>query len=149
MTTFQTPLGTLRLTSIPMGYTNSMQIFHGDTTFLLQEEIPHVTEPFIDDIPVKGPLSRYQNEDGTYETILANPGIRRFIWECLENVNWVVQRIKHAGGTFSGIKSSICVESAVVVGHKCTIEGRLPDESRIQKIWTGQYVVTSPRLEVF
>jgi hypothetical protein len=134
MTTFQTPLGTFRLTCIPMGYTNSMQIFHGDTTFLLQEEIPHVTEPFIDDIPVKGPISRYQNEDGTYETIPANQGIRRFVWEHLQNVNRVIQRVKHAGGTFSGIKSSICVESAVVVGHKCTMDGRLPDESRLQKI---------------
>ena len=134
MTTFQTPLGTLRLTCIPMGYTNSMQIFHGDTTFLLQEEIPHVTEPFIDDIPVKGPVSRYQKEDGTYETIPANPGIRRFVWEHLENVNRVVQRIEHAGGTFSGIKSNICVDSAIVVGHKCTIDGCLPDESRVQKI---------------
>ena len=44
-----------RLTSIPMGYTNSIQIFYGDTTFLLQEEIPQVTIPFIDDIPIKGP----------------------------------------------------------------------------------------------
>lgn len=134
LTTFQTPLGTLRLTCIPMGYTNSMQIFHGDTTFLLQEEIPHVTVPFIDDIPVKGPSTRYQAADGTYETIPENPGIRRFVWEHLQNVNRVIQRIGHAGGTFSGIKSSICVESAVVVGYKCTIDGRLPDESRVQKI---------------
>lgn len=52
--TFQTLLGTFQLTSIPMRYTNSMQISHGDTTFLLQEEIPHVTIPFIDDIPAKG-----------------------------------------------------------------------------------------------
>ena len=37
LTTFQTPLGTFRLTSIPMGYTNSMQIQHGDTTYLLQD----------------------------------------------------------------------------------------------------------------
>jgi hypothetical protein len=75
-----------------------MQIFHGDTTFLLQEELPHVTELFIDDILVKGPVSRYQYEDGSYETIPANPGIRRFIWEHLENVNRVIQRISHAGG---------------------------------------------------
>ena len=134
LTTFQTPLGTYRLTSIPMGYTNSMQIFHGDTTFLLQEEIPHVTVPFIDDIPVKGPMTRYQKEDGSYETIPDNPGIRRFVWEHLQNVNRVIQRIKHAGGTFSGLKSNFCVESAVVVGHKCTKDGRLPDDERIQKI---------------
>ena len=111
-----------------------MQILHGDTSFILQEEIPVVTEPFIDDVPVKGPDSRYQDEDGTYECIPANPGIRRFIWEHLENVNRVIQRIKHAGGTFSAAKSSLCVETAIIVGHKCTMEGRLPDESRVQKI---------------
>ena len=134
LTTFQTPLGTKRLTCIPMGYTNSVQIFHGDTTFILQDEIPTVTEPFIDDIPVKGPDSRYENEDGTYQTIPENPGIRRFVWEHLQNVNRVIQRIKHAGGTFSGLKSNICTASALVVGHRCTLEGRLPDETRVQKI---------------
>ena len=134
LTTFQTPLGTFRLTSIPMGYTNSMQIFHGDTTFLLQEEIPHITIPYVDDVPVKGPPTRYERDDGTYETILENPGIRRFVWEHLQNVNRVIQRIKEAGGTFSGHKTQVCVDSAVVVGHKCTYEGRMPDEGRVQKI---------------
>jgi len=134
LTTFQTPLGTFRLTSIPMGYTNSMQIFHGDTTFLLQEEIPHVTVPFIDDIPIKGPSTRYETTDGGYETLVENPGIRRFVWEHLQDVNRIVQRIEHAGATFSGYKSFVCVESAVVVGHKCTYQGRMPDDSRIRKI---------------
>lgn len=31
-----------------------MQIQYGDLTFLLQEEIPNVAVPFIDDVPVKG-----------------------------------------------------------------------------------------------
>ena len=134
LTTFQSPLGTHRLTCIPMGYTNSVQILHGDTTFLLQDEIPHITVPFMDDIPAKGPASRYQDEEGNYETIPENEGIRRFVWEHLQNVNRIIQRIKHAGGTFSGHKSFICVETAVIVGHKCTLKGRLPDDSRIQKI---------------
>jgi hypothetical protein len=134
LTTFQTPLGTFRMTSIPMGYTNSVQIQQGDITFILQEEIPHVTVPFIDDIPVKGPTTRYTDESGSFETIPENRGIRRFIWEHLLNVNRVIQRIKHAGGTFSGLKSYICVESTIIVGHRCTYEGRIPDESRIQKI---------------
>ena len=111
-----------------------MQILHGDSSFILQDEIPQVTEPFIDDIPVKGPETQYQDKNGVYETIPGNPGIRRFIWEQLENINRVIQRIKHAGGTFSGLKSNLCAETAVIVGHKCTIEGRLPDESRVQKI---------------
>ena len=90
LTTFQTLLGTYRLTSIPMGYTSSMQIFHGDTTFLLQKEIPHVTIPFVDNILVKGPPTRFEKEDGMYETVPENPGICRFVWEHLQNVNRVI-----------------------------------------------------------
>ena len=55
LTTFQSPLSTHRLTCIPMGYTNAMQIMHGDTTFILQDEMPKVTEPFINNCLVKGP----------------------------------------------------------------------------------------------
>ena len=134
LTTFQTPLGTFRLTSIPMGYTNSMQIQHGDTCFLLQDEIPKYTVPFIDDVTVKGPATRYELPNGGYETIPGNSGIRRFIWEHCNNVNRIIQRIKHAGGTFSGLKSTICAETAVIVGNRCTYDGRVPLESRVQKI---------------
>ncbi|KAF9536295.1 hypothetical protein CPC08DRAFT_652198, partial [Agrocybe pediades] len=105
-----------------------MQIQHGDTTFLLQDEIPDVTIPFVDDIPVKGPPTRYELPDGGYETIPENPGIRRFVWEHLQNVNRVIHRIKIAGGTFSGLKSFLCVPSTIIVGHRCTYEGRVPDE---------------------
>ena len=34
LTTFQTPFGTLRLTTLPMGWTNSVPIFHKDVTFI-------------------------------------------------------------------------------------------------------------------
>ena len=46
--TFQTPLGPHRLTSLPMGWLNSVPIFHGLVTFTLQDEI-EVTPPFIDE----------------------------------------------------------------------------------------------------
>ena len=72
--------------SLPTGYTNSVQIFHGDMTFILQEEILHVMTPFLDDIPVKGPATQYQMKDSSYETIPKNAGIRRFVWEHLQNV---------------------------------------------------------------
>jgi hypothetical protein len=35
LTTFQMPLGTFRLTSIPMGWSNSVPIFHADVTYTL------------------------------------------------------------------------------------------------------------------
>src|SRR5216684_2165109 len=49
LTTFQSPLGMLRNTCLPMGWTNSMPIFHGDISFILEPEIPHVAKPFVDD----------------------------------------------------------------------------------------------------
>lgn len=147
LTTFQTPLGTYRLTCIPMGYTNSVQIMQGDVSHILQDEIPHITIPFIDDVPVKGPPTRYETSDGGYETIPENSGIRRFIWEHLYNVNRVLQRVKAYGGTFNGKKSFLCVPEITVVGHKCTYEGRVPDESKVQKIrdWPNCVSVTEVR----
>ena len=134
MTTFQTPLGTFRLTSIPMGYTNSFQIMHNDVTFILQDEIPNTTIPFADDIGVKGPATRYEKSDGTYETIEGNPGIRRFVWEHMEDCARVVSRIGAVGGTISGKKVTLCAPHGVIVGQKCTYEGRVPEDSKVEKI---------------
>ena len=134
LTTFQTPLSVKRLTSVPMGYMNAPQIMHGDVTFILRDEIPHITAPFIDDVPIKGPETRYETADGGYETIAENPGIRRFVWEHLNNVNRVMQRMKAHGGTFNGKKTIMCAPTAIIVGHKCTYEGREIEDSRVQKI---------------
>ena len=133
-TTFQSPFGALRLTTLPMGWTNSVPIFHDDVTHILQAEIPHVTQPYIDDVPVRGPASRYILPNGEPETIPENPGIRRFIWEHFQDLNRVVQRMKYCGGTFSGYKTFLCRSEIAVLGHRCTMEGRLPDSSRVEKI---------------
>ena len=148
LTTFQTPFGALRLVTLPMGWTNSVPIFHDDVTFILQPEIPEFTIPFIDDVPIRGPASRYQNEDGTYETIPENPGIRRFIWEHFQNVNRIVQRMKYCGGTFSGPKTTLCAEEITVVGHRCTYEGRLPETDRVGVIkrWAPCTTVSEVRM---
>ncbi|KAL7281404.1 hypothetical protein ACG7TL_004717 [Trametes sanguinea] len=134
LTSFQTPFGALRLCTLPMGWSNSVPIFHEDVTYILRPEIPEVTVPYIDDVPCKGPESDYRDEGGTYETIPANPGIRRFVWEHFENINRVVQRMKYAGGTFSGTKSILCAREITVVGHRCTPEGRLPEKSRVAAV---------------
>ena len=133
-TTFQTPYGALRLTTLPMGWTNSVPIFHDDVTFILGEEIPKYTQPYIDDVPVRGPATRYVLSTGEEERIPENPGIRRFVWEHFQDLNRIAQRMKYSGGTFSGYKSTLCAAEITVLGHRCTIEGRLPDEGRISKV---------------
>src|SRR5271168_3092597 len=42
--------------------------------------------------------------------------------------------MKYSGGTFSGYKSLLCAAEITVLGHRCTIDGRLPDQSRVEKI---------------
>ena len=85
-TTFQTPYGALRLTTLPMGWTNSVPIFHDDVVHILRPEIPHVTQPYIDDVPVRGPASRYLLPSGEEERIPDNSGIRRFVWEHFQDL---------------------------------------------------------------
>ena len=134
LTAFYTPLGLLRITSLPMGFTNSPAEFQKCMTFILQDEIPHVANIFIDDLPIKGPTTQYLDENGNPETLPENPGIRRFIWEHANDVHRIMHRVKEAGGTFAGLKAQICLPEVIIVGQKCTPEGRLPDDDKIKKV---------------
>jgi transposase InsO family protein len=134
LTAFLTPLGLLRITSMPTGYTNSPAEFQQCMVFILQDEIPHTANIFIDDLPIKGPASRYLDNHGEPETLIENPGIRRFIWEHAVDVNRIMHRIEEAGATFSAKKTQICRPEVLIIGQKCTPEGRLPDDGKVEKI---------------
>jgi len=147
MTAFQTPLGVLRITSLPMGFTNSPAEFQACMVFLLEDEIPEVAGVFIDDIPIKGPVSRYQDENGEEERMAENPGIRRFIWEHLNDLHRVLHRIGEAGGTVSGKKMQLCRTNVEIVGQRCSRDGRMPTDTRAQRIrdWPTPINVTEVR----
>jgi hypothetical protein len=106
----------------------------GDINYILREEIPLFTVPFIDDVAVKGPVTRHESPDSTYETIPENTSIHRFIWEHLANVNRILQRLKYVGGTFSGKKLELCIPTIVILGQRCNYEGHVPHEAKMQKI---------------
>ncbi len=42
-------------------------------------------------------------------------------------MNWVIQQVKHAGGTFSGKKIVCVAPEFTTVGNRCTPEGRVPE----------------------
>ena len=134
MTAFATPLGLLRLTCMPMGYTNSPAEFQKCMVFILRDEIPEVANIFIDDLPIKGPATIYPDKDGKPETLKENPGIRRFIWEHALDVNRIMHRIKQAHATFSATKIQLCLPKVTIVGQVCTPEGRLPEDVKVEKI---------------
>jgi len=72
LTMFGMPLGLHQLTTLPQGHTNMVQVYQGNTAFILQDEIPDYMSPFINDVPVKSVKMRYQRTDRSYETIAQN-----------------------------------------------------------------------------
>jgi hypothetical protein len=117
-----------------MGYTNSVQIMQGGINYILQEGIPLFTIPFIDDVAIKGLVTRYEKPDGTYETIPENSGICQFVWEHLINVNCILKWLKYVSGTFSRKKLELCVPTIIILGQQCNYEGCVPHEAKMQKI---------------
>ncbi|KIK51095.1 hypothetical protein GYMLUDRAFT_181902, partial [Collybiopsis luxurians FD-317 M1] len=59
-----------------------------------------------------------------------------FVWEHFQNLNCVVQCMKHACRTFSRTKASLCCIEIVVVGQKCTYEGQVPDDKIAEVVLT-------------
>jgi len=144
LTAFQTPLGVLRNVGLPMGYTNSVPIQQANVSFILQPEIPDSANVFVDDVIVKGTRSYLTDQSGEHKTIPGNTGIREFVWVHANNLNRVLHRIGCAGGSVSGKKAVIAGESAVVVGYRCSIQGRFPEQGNVDKIlnWPHPKTVT-------
>ncbi|EJC98336.1 uncharacterized protein FOMMEDRAFT_96717, partial [Fomitiporia mediterranea MF3/22] len=112
LTTFQTPLGTFHLTVLLMGYTNSVQILYNDLVFILCNKILDVTNLYTDNVL----------------------RVQKFVYEHLMDVNWILQRVKAVGGTFSGKKIMLYNKSTIFVGHKLMYLGREAEELQIQKV---------------
>ncbi|VDC02641.1 unnamed protein product [Peniophora sp. CBMAI 1063] len=134
MTAFQTPLGALRLTAMPMGFTNSPAEFQNCMVFILGPEIPEIANIFIDDLAVRGPETTYPDINGEPERLSENPGIRRFIWEHAQDVLRVMHRILCAGATFNPLKAQIARRSVIILGQTCTPEGRCVENQKAEKI---------------
>jgi hypothetical protein len=117
-----------------MGWTNSVSIFHGHITFILQDEIPDKTRPFIDDIIAKGPRTKYPDTNGNPTLIPQSSQIHQFIFEHLTDLNQILHHLRLAGVTISAKKLSLCVPEVTILGHRRTTEGRIPDQSHVKKV---------------
>lgn len=127
MTAFMTPIGLLRNTTLPQGGTNSVAQFVRIVTKILEELMPHICLPFMDDIGVKGPRTTYGNKEDS-------PGIRRFVRLHIQWLDAVLATLERAGCTLSGAKSQWCMNGIKVVGYICGADGRRPESSKVIKI---------------
>ena len=67
-------LGLIRMTRLPQDWTNSVAEFIRIIERIHYRQIPWEVRPFIDDIGITGPKSRYNDEE-------ISPGIRQFVFE--------------------------------------------------------------------
>jgi hypothetical protein len=126
MTGFQTPIGLLRMTTVPQGATNSVAQFVRVISTILEDLFPKVAMPFLDDIGVKGPFTNYNGE-------FKLPGIRRFVYEHILNLDQTMDRIERAEASI-GPKSQFVYDGMDIVGYICGAEGRSPQAAKICKI---------------
>lgn len=61
--------------TLPQGGTSCVAHMHSGMDKVLQEFIPEVTRPFLDDIPIKGCLASQRDE------IVQPNGAQRFVWD--------------------------------------------------------------------
>ena len=135
ITAFHTPLGLMRMTTLPQGYMNAVQAFERVVKKVLHAQIVRGRcEQFIDDIVVRlKPRSKYLNKKGE-PTISQIPGVRLYVLEAIQNLDAVLADIERAGGTFAGYKSVFVAEGIKVVTYVCDSNGRHPDIEKIKKI---------------
>jgi hypothetical protein len=126
LTGFMTPIGLLRMTTLPQGATNSVGQFVRIANKIL-EEVSDIAGAFVDDIGVEGPKTDYDGEE-------TEPGIRRYILEHIQNIDRTLCEIERAGATVSGAKTQWCQPGVKIVGFVCDKDGRHPESSKVAKI---------------
>jgi hypothetical protein len=136
-TVFLTALGLIRQTRLPQGWINSVAIFERIINKVLFRHIPHHARSFFDDVGIRGPLFRYNDE-------FFSPGIRRFVWEHSLIVREVLKDIWMSGLTVDGRNLCLEISQVAIVGMVCNEKGRRPEWRKVQKVldWPALQSVT-------
>lgn len=128
-TAIMTPMGLLQHTTVLQGATNSVAQFVRVITKILQDQIPDAASPFMDDIGIKGPRNKYNNEEEPNM-----PGVRKFVLEHIRNIDRTLADLELSGATISAEKTMFCAGGIKIVGYVCDHDGRRPDSAKVEAI---------------
>ncbi|GBG88511.1 hypothetical protein CBR_g47982 [Chara braunii] len=126
VTAMHMPRGLIHMNVAPQGWTNAVVMVQRHMIRAMQTVSPHITEPYIDDLAVKG--SKEKEED---EVML---GVRRFVWKHIQDIDQVLGLLEEHNLTASGPKSKHCMREATILGFVCNEKGRRPDVKKTDKI---------------
>ena len=127
LTAFLTDAGLVRQTRLPQGWTNSVAVFQRVIVKVHWKQIPECARPFLDDVGLKGPKSRYNDME-------ISPGVRKFVWEHAQIFRQFMHDVWTSGMTISGAKTAIGMPGVTIVGMVCDSDGRHPEWKKVQKI---------------
>jgi hypothetical protein len=128
ITTLKTPLGLLRMFTLPQRGTNCLTHMQAGIKKVLQDFIPDITRPFLDDIPIKGCLASDRNNKERPN------GVREFVCSHLKDVEKILKRLMEVGLTLSGEKMLFGMSEILVVGQLCSAGGRVPNREKEEVI---------------
>ncbi|GBG84189.1 hypothetical protein CBR_g38160 [Chara braunii] len=126
VTTMHTPRGLIHMNVAPQGWTNAVAMVQRAMIRAMQSISPHITQPHIDDLAVKGPAIKESDE--------VLPGVRRFVWKHIQDLDKVTSLLEEHNLTTSGTISRYCMGEATILGFICSEKGRRPDVKKTDKI---------------
>ena len=143
ITAFHAPLGLIRMTTLPMGYTNAVQVFDRVLREVLQHQIlSGRCEPFIDDVAAK-PRSRSTYPDANRKPkMYTTPGVRLYIFEAIQSLEEVLADIERVGRTISGFKSAFVCEGLKIVPLSVIAREEIPSRRRCGRSSSGPPAAT-------
>ncbi|GBG61430.1 hypothetical protein CBR_g21775 [Chara braunii] len=126
MMAMHTPRGLIHMNVAPQGWTNAVAMVQRHMMRAMQPVSPHITQPYIDDLAVKGSKVKDEQE--------VMPGIKRFVWDHVQDLCQVLDLLQEHNLTASGPKSKHCMRGATILGFVCDEKGRRPDTKKTNKI---------------
>ncbi|GBG72733.1 hypothetical protein CBR_g12300 [Chara braunii] len=109
-----------------MGFTNAVAEAQRRMLAVAGDMFPEKCESYIDDNPIKGAQEKDETE--------VQPGIRRFVWDHLQDIKDLLRRFLVYNITASGRKSILAVPEVTILGFRCSAYGRKPDPTKTDKI---------------
>ncbi|GBG73287.1 hypothetical protein CBR_g13006 [Chara braunii] len=96
---------------MPMGFINTVAEAQRRMLVIAGDMFPARCEPYIDDNPVKGVREKDETE--------VQSGVRKFVWDHLQDIKELLRRFPAYNITASGPKSILAVPEVTILGFRC------------------------------
>ena len=124
----KTPLGLVRMCTLPHGATNSMVHMQSAMNQILKDFVPEKTIPFVNDVCIKGCKKEAKGLTSDADDC------RVFVRNHINNVNKILTRIEEVDLTLSIDKSKFGFDEIIVVRYLGGRYGRKPNPKKVDAI---------------